>query len=512
MSSRLIDKTPDWTLLKNKKRFIIAFSGGIDSTFLLSEMVTHFGNEACLAVYFDHGLRSKEDQANEREIIQKTVMQLGVTGIIRILPVHAYIKRHGCSAEEAGRYLRYDLLSHFKKRHRYDAIVTAHHQDDSAESFMMQLGSGALLGAQGITPHMLWRKTCDIYHPLWQYRKSEIREAFQRSGLQHSEDQTNTDTALLRNNLRHKLIPVAEEIFPQFTEKVVRFGNFITTVSDYIAKKIPTNLKVFQYESDSLTSEETSPRIISQISLDGFDTLDPIEQEWLARYWLMQSIPPKKDAISAPHTRFSTTHIQMVIRVALNTTPRSSLPGEQVVWHEYGKLCFAANTNATKSPLTRTKNLTIALKEGPFLFEKLGLRLDIDSQELPRTASFPEKWKHPWVACIPQKTLKKGELLRIRERNSGDRFHPLGMKQSMSLKRYLIHRKFPARWRGHLPLFFLESELVWVPFLGLSDRFRRNPSQDHDEDYFGKTDLLWVLTLSPLDKRFQPVFNHYNWM
>jgi len=499
------DKEPDWALLSPKKRFIVAFSGGVDSTLLLAKMVSQFGAEACLAVYFDHGLRTETEQKSERLIIKDTLARLGVPGILRRLPIQAYRKRYGTSVEEAGRYLRYDLLAHFKKILKYDAIVTAHHRDDSVESFFMQLGSGSLLGAQGIRPHTRWRHQDDIFHPLWQYSKTDIVTQFQISGLRHSEDLTNAETSVLRNKVRHSLIPEADKTFPNFSEKTVRFGQFMTGISAYIAEKIPKRLTRFTHEvrgGDTPTA---------RISLAEFTDLAQLEKEWVARYWLLHQPVLSHTRIGRPQFRFSEAHIEALIAVALGDIPRTSLPGNRIAWHEYGFLYFS------KAPESRQEKETFQpqsfhLIEGQMTFTELGLSLEITKETYRSGSLFPEKWNKPWIACVPDSAISETRQLTLRPRKIGDKFQPIGMTHPISLKRYFINRKVPARWRGHLPLFFIESELVWIPFLGLANRFQTEHGPAHPERFSDQKNTLWVLTLSPLDTRFQPIFNYYNWM
>jgi tRNA(Ile)-lysidine synthetase-like protein len=496
------DKTPDWSLLIHKKRIIVAFSGGVDSTFLLWEIVNHFGKDDCIAVYFNHGLRPQDEQLNELKIVKNTIQVLGVRGVIRRLPLRAYAQKYGTGAEEAGRYLRYDLLAHFRKIFHCDAIVTAHHQDDAAESLLMQLGTGALFGTRGIPNHTQWRQKTDIYHPLWPYTKADIITAFKNIPLQHSEDSSNTNTAMLRNQLRHNLIPEAEKAFPEFSQKLLRFGSFMGDINAYIAAKIPASLLTVSVAQDVAYTHAL------RINLKGFEALHTLEKEWLARHWLQQQGQSEKHRLSRPSHRFSHTHIHAIIAVASGRVPRTSLPDNRMAWHAHGALYFS---DTAVSPVVVFTKQTLLIKEGESTLSP-GLLLTITCEKHRPGKPFPEKWKKPWIACFPSRLIPEGTTLRLSTRTPRLRFQPLGMHQDISLKRYLIHRKFPEQWRGHLPLFFLGSELVWVPFLGIANRFQTKTGEPHSEAFSEKEETLWVLTLSPRDDRFQPVFNHYNWM
>lgn len=464
----------------------------MDSTALLWHMVLRFGSESCVAVYFDHGFRSNAVLSAERATVRQTAKALNVRLIVRKLPVRAYMSRYGTGPEVTGRYLRYSLLAHFKKILRCDAVVTAHHQDDAAESALMQLGSGALFGMQGMRAHTRWGGTCDVYHPMWKIRKNMIRACLKDSGLSHSEDASNGDTAIRRNHVRHGVLPEAEAVFPHFSEKIVRFGEWMGTLSDYIAAQIPASLTCFSDSDEGYRSID---------SLLGFDMLHQIEKEWLSRYWLMHYRPDTGSRIMRPQLRFSEAHVQALIAVASQQRPRISLPGNTTAWREGRRLCFSTTELSQNMPCGLRAPEKLVVAPGEIHFQTLGVMLTIRAETHVVGTDFPPSWKRPWVAAMSEVCLPAGTVLDMRHRQAGDRFRPLGLSHSLSLKRFLIHRKFPEKWRGHLPLFFLGSELVWVPFLGVSDRFR-----------IGKSETLWVFELSPLDDRFQPVFNHYNGM
>ena len=482
---------------------MVAFSGGLDSTVLLWQMVLHYGASSCIAVYFDHGLRTESERAAERRIVQQTTSVLGVRLIVRRLPVRAYLSRYGGGVELAGRYLRYALLAHFKTRLRCDAVVTAHHRDDAVESSLMQLGSGARLGLQGMRPHTRWAKTCDVYHPFWKMSKASIRALFAVSGLSHSEDSSNQDTSFLRNHVRQRLLPEALRAFPQFSEKILQFSQWMGQVSDYISAHVPLSLQQFDYGRFEK---------YGCVNLDGFAALQPLEQEWLARHWLLHHRPKPLSRIQGPSLRFTESHIQAMIAVALKKQPRTSLPGNTMAWHEENNLCFAHGDDVPlchKAPTFSTACLFV--EEGVHDLAAWGFSLRVRRE--CTTTGMPSDLKKPWVACVSETQLSRGSVIEIRSRKAGDRFQPLGMKGSMSLKRFLIHRKFPEKWRGHLPLFFLGSELVWVPFLGISDRFKLEASRISSEAQVSKkSESFWVFELRLLGDLLRPVFNYYHGM
>ena len=165
--------TPFTLNLPPNDRFVIAFSGGIDSLALISFMSEEERNRSA-AVYVDHSIRKREELDEEIKLNRKNARKLGVPlYIIRLGEgeVERYALEKDCGIEAAARSLRYSVLERFREEKGYDWILTAHHLNDQAETLIMRMMSSAPFWSYGgireIEGH--------IRRPLLSLDKSQIR-------------------------------------------------------------------------------------------------------------------------------------------------------------------------------------------------------------------------------------------------------------------------------------------------------------------------------------------------
>ena len=103
-------------------------------------------------------------------------------------------------------------------------IVTAHHQDDQVETFLLALKRGAgLTGLSAMSERMLFgNEQQQLFRPLLSVNKSEILNFAKAHGLDWVEDDSNVDTQFDRNFLRQEILPLLSERWPGFAKAVSR--------------------------------------------------------------------------------------------------------------------------------------------------------------------------------------------------------------------------------------------------------------------------------------------------
>ncbi|MBO4600024.1 MAG: tRNA lysidine(34) synthetase TilS, partial [Bacteroidales bacterium] len=118
--------------------------------------------------------------------------------------------QHHQSIEQAARQLRYDYFEQLRQQHSYAAILTAHHRDDSTETFFLNLLRGTgLAGLHGILPVQ-----GHIVRPLLPFGREEIEAYASQHHLTHVEDSTNASLLYLRYQVRHQLLPLLRQLQP----------------------------------------------------------------------------------------------------------------------------------------------------------------------------------------------------------------------------------------------------------------------------------------------------------
>ncbi|PYM07965.1 MAG: tRNA lysidine(34) synthetase TilS [Candidatus Rokuibacteriota bacterium] len=185
-------------MLAGGEAVLVAVSGGADSVALLYALQA-LGAELRLTlsvVHLDHGLRaeSADDGAFVEALARARSLPVSVERIT-VAP--------GGSLEARAREARYAALRRHAARVGAERVALGHTADDQAETVLMRLIEGAgPRGLRGIPP------VRGIFiRPLIETRRAEIVDALQRAGLAWREDPSNRDPKLLRNRIRHELLP-----------------------------------------------------------------------------------------------------------------------------------------------------------------------------------------------------------------------------------------------------------------------------------------------------------------
>lgn len=255
------------SLLNNtdKTKFVVAFSGGLDSTVLL-----HAARQDCIAVHVNHGLSPNADAWAEH--CKNIAAEFGVTFFCE--QVNAVAKT-GQSPEDAARIARYQVL---KKYIGQDScLLTAHTQDDQCETVLLQLMRGA--GPKGLAAMPLLSEFSDGEHarPLIDHSRNELLLYATEHNLRWIEDESNTDTTFNRNYIRHKVLPVIKERWPMVNKAVARVARHCANSSDLLDELAQQDLIAVQ------GSEK------NKIAVSGLRQLSSARQKNVLRYWIAQN-------------------------------------------------------------------------------------------------------------------------------------------------------------------------------------------------------------------------------
>jgi tRNA(Ile)-lysidine synthase len=185
--------------LSEKKRVLLAVSGGPDSTALLLLAARWRGSRVApdlVAATVDHGLRAEAKQ--EAAAVAKLAKKLGVA--------HRTLKWSGkkpaTGRQEAARSARYGLLGALARKIGADAIVTAHTRDDQAETVLHRLARGSgLAGLAGIR-RKSEREGVALLRPLLDLPKTRLVATLGAANIPFAEDPTNRDPRYLRTRVR----------------------------------------------------------------------------------------------------------------------------------------------------------------------------------------------------------------------------------------------------------------------------------------------------------------------
>lgn len=205
--------------------FAVAYSGGLDSSALLHLAQRYAAKHRIqlFAFHVHHGLSPNADSWHAH--CERECARLGVRFDARRIEL---IDRSAGGVEQAARIGRYAALGELCRTHHVPLLLTAHHQDDQAETVLLQLlrGSG-VAGLSGMddvntAPGLLGDPDLLIGRPLLGIERSALEGFVSQYQIPYVEDESNSDFRYTRNAVRHKIMPSFAEYFPGFRQRVAR--------------------------------------------------------------------------------------------------------------------------------------------------------------------------------------------------------------------------------------------------------------------------------------------------
>ncbi|WP_057743650.1 tRNA lysidine(34) synthetase TilS [Liquorilactobacillus capillatus] len=222
------------------KKVLVAVSTGVDSMTLVDLLlrIPIKRRPQLFIAYVDHRLR--EQSSLETEFIQKFCKKKSLTLFIKRWEEHDHPQR---GVEAAARTVRYDFFEKIMRKEKITDLLTAHHADDQAETFLMKLVRGGELNQLiGIERQRPFRTVGRLSRPLLKFSKQAIREYAVKHHLNYFEDYTNQDNDFFRNRVRNQIIPRLKEENPRFLEHIGKYTDqleqFISVVKENGYKKL----------------------------------------------------------------------------------------------------------------------------------------------------------------------------------------------------------------------------------------------------------------------------------
>ena len=194
-------------LLQKDKPVLVALSGGADSVSLLDVLVR--AGYTCVAAHCNFHLRGEEsnrDEAFVRDLCKQMNVELEVTDFDTI----EYTRTHEVSIEVAARELRYRWFDEMARKHNCQAVCVAHHQNDQAETILLNLKRGTgirgLAGMRPVSANPIVPESVPVVRPLLCTTRGYIEHYLKdKRHLNWVTDSTNSDTSITRNAIREQL-------------------------------------------------------------------------------------------------------------------------------------------------------------------------------------------------------------------------------------------------------------------------------------------------------------------
>ena len=195
------------------KRLLLACSAGLDST-VLAHLLARMGLDLQLA-HANFNLRGQESE-EDQSFVSKLATQLDTISLVKNFDTIGYVNQHKVSVQMAARDLRYGWFGELLAGGVADLLVTAHHADDSLETFLINLSRGTGLdGLSGIPS-----RTGAIRRPLLPFGRDQLEAYARAEGIAWREDHTNAELGYLRNRFRHQVVPALKGACPDILERL----------------------------------------------------------------------------------------------------------------------------------------------------------------------------------------------------------------------------------------------------------------------------------------------------
>ena len=465
------------------RRILVALSGGPDSLTLLHAL--HSARNDCgltlCGAHLNHRLRGAESDA-DAEFAASTFAQIGIPFTCESADVAAYRDKRRLSLEDAARQVRYAFLADAAERHGADAIALGHTADDQAETVLMHIirGSGldGIRGMQTLDTHRIagvserkgdgkdkdTDKKVVLFRPLLNTTRAQTHAYCAALGLTPRIDSSNASPEFLRNRIRLELMPLLEQMNPSMQAALLRLARNATQDSDYIRERAAA----VWADVAQITGYGRSK--VVALNTAALRHEHPAIQGYVLRF-----------AIEAVGGEVTQRHILDATRL-LNGAPGKmlNLPENLRFTTDYGK-AFIGKADALDERLPSLPKL-----RGEFPLAVPGevqagaWRIRATVEELKtsehektladaRKIAASAEWQDGTTIVETLDFDSAGSGLRIRARQAGDRFQPLGMAGSKSLRAFMIDARVPRRWREGLPLLVSERGIVCVPAWRIAD-------------------------------------------
>jgi len=403
-------------LIRPGEKIIVAVSGGPDSMallYILWELSLESGF-SIVAAHINHGLRPQAGP--EQKFVEEHCRRMKIPCYAKTIDVRELACQTKTSLEDAGRQARYGYFNELMLELPADAIATAHHQDDQAETVLLHLLRGAgMQGLRGIMP-----RNGNLIRPLLQLSKQNLLNYLQENQISFCVDQSNQDQTFLRNRIRHQLIPLLQnEYNPRIAENLSRLAEIVGAENDYLQQIMQGYWKQLVYAQDEQGLE---------MDLDGFKVLPLAVRRRLTIMAL--------SAVGGP-TGWEARDVEKVLELLHKPGSAKILQLKKGIKinKSYDRIIFTSNWQETDIfNIEVTIPGQAILPDGTtygFILEDKG-RLNAEADEIYLDY---DKLSLPLV---------------LRSRCNGDVIQPAGFAGHKKLKKYLNEKKVPFRQRDQV--------------------------------------------------------------
>lgn len=405
-----------------EKKLLVAVSGGIDSIVLL-ELLKQLEYDISIA-HCNFNLRETESHGDE-QFIRDYAVKNNIKIFVTRFDTTLFASDNKLSIQIAARKLRYAWFNELLEENNLDYLLTAHHLDDSIETFLINFTRGT--GLEGLTG--IPQQNDRIIRPLLPFTRSEIETYAKDNNILWREDSSNASDKYLRNKLRHDVVPILKSLNPAFAD------SFLQTIANLQqSQSLVNDAAILVYQQ--LVSEHEGQKHINIEQLKRLPNYKAYLYQWLNAF-----------GFTAWDDIYSLLDSQS------------------------GKQVLSANYRLLKNrevlilePLKPLDKEVYEIGEG---VTEINIPFSIKLEMVDRISTDSTK-----KVIFVNNNLIKFPLF-VRKWQEGDYFYPLGMNgQKKKVSKYFKDEKMSLSEKENTWLLCSENQVVWIVGKRADERFK----------------------------------------
>ena len=421
---RILEALP---AIQTARTCVIAYSGGIDSHVLLH--LCHVAGLSVRAVHIHHGIQAEADFWDRHcaEVCSKLDIAY------KCIHVDAD-PGPGESPEDAARNARYRALEN--ELRRGEVLLTAHHQDDQAETLLLQLMRGAGPAGLASMPEIKSFGRGYLARPLLGFSQQLLTAYAEQHQLAWVDDPSNADTSFDRNFIRKQVMPRLMQNWPDANQAISQAASLQQNSLEVIEAMAATDLA-------AVSTQQRNSLSISKLS-----QLSEVRQYNVLRYWINAA------GYDKPRRNILQEVIASVLPAAEDATPLV-LWGSTEIRRYQDTLYILQALNSHEIHHVYTWD-----GEQPLHIETLNLELSLKQ--------------------AVGKGLKQDAVARtmtVRFRQGGEQLRPHGRQHTHSLKKLMQEAGIPPWQRYRIPLIYIDHQLACVCGYWVAESFSVSADQ-----------------------------------
>lgn len=424
------------SVLPPSTRYYVAYSGGADSHILLHALVQLRGQLPGIeirALHVDHGLHASSSDWAQHCV--GVCAGLDVACDVRQVNAHA---QSGESPEDAARNARYAAFAEIMPAG--EMLLTAHHQDDQAETLLLQLLRGA--GPRGLAGMAKISRygTAWLARPLLDYPREQLRAYALEHRLQWIDDPSNSDTRFARNYLRHAVMPHLQQRWPAASTTLSRSAQHSAEAAELLEALARIDMKKALHPNLHHSGGDA-------LSIVELLQLTPARQRNVLRFWIEQAQLPLPQQRHLEHIQSDVLHAEA------DAEPCVMWPGAEV---------------------RRYRDALVAMPPLP-QFDLAQVWLWDLATPLHVNGVGTLQARRNLATGLRAEACAVG--VRVAFRSGGERIQPAGQEHHRSLKNLFQAAGVPPWQRDRVPLIFIGQVLAAVTGYWYAEEFAARPGE-----------------------------------